>query len=405
MAELAGDNNADQTARLNAVMKDPIFADIDFNPTEIADVVASFPAFSEALLRLHTAYREEQLALADNRPAPRKGESDAIDPLAATRRFLAARRNCFPALEAIAEKLASGITEKGGIQGYLTEKHGLRVRRMPSEVMSGSLRRHDRHRREILLDNSLNASSQNFQLALQLSYLEFGKEIGAAVKEGGFSDESSTRIANRALASYCAAAILMPYAAFARAVDGSKYDVAAISRQFGVSFEQAAHRLTTLQRPGQERIPFFFIRLDIAGNVSKRLEGADFPFASHGCSCPLWTVHEAFRRPEEVLIQWLEFPDGKRFFSIARTVSAGGGAFGEPRVERSVALVCDAQHAERLIYHKAEPEKQQRPTPVGITCRLCHRINCTARSEPPIGRQILGDDYRRTTTPFGFSDG
>ena len=404
MAELAGEDDADQSAQLNAIMKDPIFADIDFHVNEIADLVGAFPNFGQALQRLYTAYREEQLALADRRPVPRKGESDSPDPLAATRRFLAARRNCFPALDAAAERLSVAIAEKGGLHGYLAERHSLRVRRMPSEVMAGSLRRHDRHRREILLDNRLNVASQNFQLAVQLSYLEFGKEIAAALKDGGLSDETSSRIAHRALASYGAAAILMPYQLFAKAVDACRYDIEAVSRQFGVSFEQAAHRLTTLQRPGQERVPFFFIRLDAAGNVSKRLEGANFPFASHGNSCPLWTVHQTFRRPEEVLTQWLEFPDGRRFFSIARTVNTGGGAFGETRVERAVALVCESQNAERLIYHRLEPEKQARSTPVGITCRLCHRIDCMARSEPPIGRQILGDDYRRTRTPFGFSD-
>ncbi len=403
MSDLAGDENADHSARLRSVLKDPLFADIDFHSTEIDDIVSSFPSFSEAMLRLYTAQREAQLALADNRPNPQKGESVA-DPLGATRRFLAARRNCFPALDVLAERLGTRIAEKGGLQAYLLERHSLKVRRMPPEVMSESLRRHDRHRRDVLLDNTMNAASQNFQLAIQLAHLEFGTEIAAAVREGGFADESSVRIAGRALASYCAAAILMPYTAFAKAVDGTKYDVEAISRQFGVSFEQAAHRLTTLQRPGQERVPFFFVRLDVAGNVSKRLDGANFPFAQHGCSCPLWTVHHVFRQPGEVLTQWLEFPDGRRFFSIARTVTTGGGAFGELRIVRAVALVCEAQSADRLVYHRQEPERQQRPTLVGTTCRLCHRINCTARSEPPIGRQLLGDEYRRTRTPFGFSD-
>jgi predicted transcriptional regulator/transcriptional regulator with XRE-family HTH domain len=402
LSDLAGDDTADHAARLRSLLKDPLFADIDIHPGELGDIVSSFPGFSEAMLRLSTAHREAQLALADNRPSPRKGLPEAVDPLAATRRFLAARRNCFPALDAMAERLAAKIAEKGGMQAYLLERHSLRVRRMPPEVMSDSLRRHDRHRRDILLDTTMSAASQTFQLAIQLSHLEFGGDIASAVKEGGFTDESSTRIATRALASYCAAAMVMPYAAFAKAVDSCRYDVEWLSRQFGVSFEQAAHRLTTLQKPGQEKVPFFFIRVDVAGNVSKRLEGAHFPFAVHGCSCPLWSLHHVFRRPDEVLTQWLEFPDGQRFFSIARTVSTGGGAFGEPRVEHAIALVCEARHADRLVYH--QPQKAEHPTPVGTTCRLCHRINCAARAEPPIGRQIIGDEYRRTRTPFGFSD-
>ena len=269
--------------------------------------------------------------------------------------------------------------------------------------MTGSVRRLDRHRREVLLDVCLDAASQNFQLAQQLAYLEFDDEIQKIVQESILPTESARRLAHRALAGYCAAAVIMPYTQFAKAVEARHYDVEALARQFGTSFEQTAHRLTTLQKPGQERIPFFFIRVDAAGNVSKRLDSANFPFARHGGGCPLWTLHQVFSTPRAVVTQWLELPDGQRFFSIARTVSSGGGAFGLPRVNRAVALVCEAGYAERLIYyrHYHQPVK---PTPIGITCRLCQRESCRSRSEPPSGRQILPDDYRRTDAPFGFSD-
>jgi predicted transcriptional regulator/DNA-binding XRE family transcriptional regulator len=402
MSEFASDTSGDHSARLRTVMKDPIFSDIDFSPTEIPDVVSSFPGFSEALLRLYTAYRENQLALADRLPGEFSHDRNSIDPMTATRRFLAARRNSFPNLDSLAERLASTIGETGGLVKYLDERHSLRVRRMPSDVMHDSQRRHDRHHRQILLDEALDTAGQNFQLALQLSYLEFGREIGAAVKEGGFANENATRLAYRAMASYCAAAILMPYARFAKAVEAKQYDIESLARQFGTSFEQTAHRVTTLQKPGQERIPFFFIRIDAAGNISKRLDGANFPAVSHGGGCPLWSVHQVFKRPGEVMTQWLEFPDGQRFFSIARTVASGGGAFGRLHVERAIALVCEAQFADRLAYHR--PHEKPEFTPVGIACRLCQRITCTARAEPPIGRQILSDDYRRTQAPYGFSD-
>jgi predicted transcriptional regulator len=220
--------------------------------------------------------------------------------------------------------------------------------------------------------------------------------------DGSFITEAGERLTRRALASYAAAAMLMPYSAFAKAAETRRYDVEALGRQFGASFEQTAHRLTTLQKPGQERVPFFFIRVDEAGNVSKRLDSAGFPFARHGGGCPLWNVHHAFRTPREIVTQWLELPDGERFFSIARTVTAGGGGFGRPRVDRAVALGCAAEHAGKLIYTQGRPVEAA--TPIGVTCRLCQRAECTARSAPPIGRQILPDDIRRTSAPFGFSD-
>ncbi len=398
------DTGAAIVARLNAAMRDPLLADIDFGPLEIADAAHSFPGFAEALLRLHTAYKEEQFELADRRQGfAAKNTPIAGDPVAAVQSFLSARRNCFPILDAEAEKLASRINEAGGLTSYLKQRHNLRVRRLPTSVMTGSLRRLDWHRKDLLLDESLDVAGQNFQMAQQIAYLDFEESIQTTVAEGKFENDNGARLASRALAAYCAAAILMPYASFAKAAEARRYDVEAVARQFSVSFEQAAHRLTTLQKPGQELIPFSFIRVDAAGNVSKRLNSGTFPFARHGGGCPLWTVHQVFTSPYQVVTQWLELPDGQRFFSIARTVSSGGGGFGIPSVERAVALVCEAHHADRLVYSRNHPQTQS-PTPIGIVCRLCHRMECTARSEPPIGRQILFDNYRRLNAPFGFSD-
>jgi len=406
MSALARDGASDDTARLQAVLKDPMFADIDLPSMETGDVTTNFPGVTEALLRLYTAYREEQLALAD-RGVDAAGASraaDASDPVAESRRFLEARRNSFPSLDDAAERLAQQVAAHDSLTGYFKARHDLRVRRLPPEVMVGSTRRLDRHRREVLLSDELDNASQTFQLALQLAYLELDDDVAAVVKDGSFVTESGERLTRRALASYAAAALLMPYTAFARAVETRRYDLEALSRQFGASFEQVAHRLTTLQKPGQERVPFFFIRVDEAGNVSKRLDGAGFPFARHGGGCPLWNVHQAFRTPRQIVTQWLELPDGQRFFSVARTVTAGGGGFGKPRVERAIALGCAAEHAGRLIYTQNHPGGPESATPIGVTCRICHRTECTARSAPPIGRQILPDDIRRTSAPFGFSD-
>ena len=405
MAALAGSGGADEAAQLQAVLKDPIFAHIDRVSLEVADIVTNYPGIAEALLRLYTTYQEEQLALADRGAEAGGAEPEALEPVAEARRFLAARRNCFPILDDAAERLAQAVAAHDNLAGYLKARHGLRVRRLPSSVMVGSTRRLDRHRREILLDDALDGASQAFQLALQLAYLEMGGEIDAVLQDGSFASDSGERLTRRALASYAAAAVLMPYAAFARAVEARRYDVEALARQFGCSFEQTAHRLTTLQKPGQERVPFFFIRVDPAGNVSKRLDGAGFPFARHGGGCPLWSLHHVFRRPREVVTQWLELPDGQRFFSIARTVTAGGGGYGAARVERAIALGCAAEHAGKLVY-TADPAAAgpEAATPIGVTCRLCQRTECAARSEPPIGRQILPDDLRRASQPFGFSD-
>lgn len=406
MSEVAGDSSAEYGARLQAMLRDPLFADIDLPALEVADVATSYPGIAEALLRTYTAYQQEHLALADRDAGDAgTGESDAQDPLLEARRFLAARRNFFALPDEASERLAQAVESAGGLPLYLKEHHDLKVRRIPPDVMAGSLRRFDRHRSEILLDDTLDGASRQFQLALQLVYLEMGETLEGVLKEGHFASETGERLARRALASYAAAALLMPYAAFARAAERRAYDIEALGRQFGASFEQTAHRLTTLQKPGQERVPFFFLRVDAAGNVSKRLDGAGFPFARHGGGCPLWSVHHVFLTPRQIVTQWLELPDGKRYFSIARTVTAGGGAYGAPRVQRAVALICAAEHAEKLVYTRARPDlRPEDATPIGITCRLCHREQCSARSAPPIGRSLLPDDYRHASSSFVFAD-
>jgi XRE family transcriptional regulator, fatty acid utilization regulator len=401
VADLASEDSSDYARRIADMLRDPIFADIDLPTLEIADVATNFPGVSEALLRLHGAYLREQHALAEQRV--QGGPSETADPVAEARRFVASQRNYFHDLDARAEALAGELAEAGGAEAWL-KASGTRVRFLPDDVLAGSIRRYDRHNQQLLLNDSLDNASRAFQIAVHLAHTAMRGEIKQVLRGASLASETAAVLVRRALAGYGAAALLMPYAKFAAAVEARAYDVEALSRQFGTSFEQTAHRLTSLGRPGAERVPFFFIRVDQAGNVSKRLDGAGFPFAAHGGGCPLWSVHSVFRSPGEVVTQWLELPDGERFFSIARTVKAGGGGHGRPRITRAIALACAAEHAPRLAYAQGLDPAAVEATPIGVTCRLCNRAQCTARALPPIGREILPDDQRQSAEPFAFSE-
>ena len=400
IVSLARGTADDFTAQMNAAFKDPLFADLGLSPIEIQDFGSTFPTVAEAVIRLYTAYQEGQLALADQAGG---GETSGPDPVGEARRFLSARKNHFADIDDKAEELSRDIKRAGGFEKYFADLR-LRVRHLPSDVMAGFARRFDPHRQEIVLDETLDNASASFQLALQIVYLEMKQIISDQLTTTTFETEGGEKLTRRALANYAAGAIMMPYPAFARAAESRKYDIEALARQFGASFEQVAHRLTTLQKPGQEGVPFFFIRVDAAGNVSKRLDGAGFPFARHGGSCPLWTLHKAFTSPRRVLTQWVELPDGEKFFSVVRTVTAGGGGYGRAKIERAIALCCASDHAHKLVYTQGTNLSAISPTPIGITCRLCHRADCIARAEPPIGRSLLAEDYRRPTTPFGLAD-
>lgn len=404
IATLADDGSEDLSARLTAILKEPIFADIDLPSLDIADIATSYPGFAEALLRLHTAYSEERLQLAQRQERGEAGSGDAslpADPVSEVRAYLAARRNCLPLLDDSAAAVSDAPPRLDTLVRRFEDKHGLRVVFVEPEVILGAQRFYDIHRRQLMVSAQLDHASRKFQLALQLGLLEARAEIDRLVTEGQFSTDNARRLARRALSSHWAAALLMPYRPFLRAARQLRYDVEALARSFETSFEQTAHRLTTLQRSGEEGVPFFFIRLDQAGNISKRLDGAGFPFARHGGACPLWHIHDAFHTPGRLLTQSLELADGQHFFSIARTVSTGGGAWGAPRAMRVVALACAQEHMGSLIY--ADSAHEREPTPIGVSCHLCHRPKCLARAAPPIGRDLRSDDFRDTGIPYAFA--
>lgn len=404
VSELAGEDAADDARRVNEILRDPLLADIDLPALEVADLTTSFPGVTEALLRLHGAYLREQQALAARQVGRDEEVVSASDPVREAQAFFAAERNHFPTLDSRAEELAAEIAEAGTAAEWLRKHKGVRVRFLPPDVLVESVRRFDRHNQQLLIDDTLDMPARKFQIAVHLAWTALREDINGIARAAQFVDRSTTALVRRNLAAYAAGALVMPYDRFARAAEARGYDVAALCGLFGASFEQVAHRLTTLGRPGQQGVPFFFIRVDAAGNVSKRLDGAGFPFAAQGGGCPLWTVHECFRRPGEVLTQWLELPDGQRFFSIARSVGGEARHVGSPGVMRAVALACAAEHAPRLVYARGTDPVAVPATPIGTGCRLCQRAACTARALPPIGRELVADDQRRSPAPFQFAD-
>ncbi len=406
ITDLASQDSDDYARRIADVLRDPIFAGIDMPALEVADLASSFPGVSEALLRLHAAYMREQRALVEQRDT---GADDAgSNAVTEARLFMAGQGPYFAILDDMAEALAEEIDAGGGSESWLKAR-GQRVRFMPPEVMMDAVRRYDRHAEQLLIVDTLDAPARAQQLVLHIAYTTMRAEIAGLLRGGSFATPTAANLVRRTLATYGAAALLMPYTRFFRAAESRGYDVTVLASLFGTDFESTAHRLATLQRPGQEGVRFFFIRIDGAGNVTKRLDGAGFPFAAPGGGCPLWSIHAAACNPGSVLTQWLEMPGGKRFFSVARAAATGGThswntSPGDVRTVRTVALVCAADDAPKLTLSRGADQRTAPATPVGITCRLCYRADCTARVAPPLGREILPDDYRRTTAPFTFAE-
>ena len=392
-------------AQLDAALADPIFQELSIGREDVRDLLSGNPAMGEAVAALYQAYRASQTAMMELRSA---GAAAQSDPLEEAREFIANARNYFPALDEAGEETATALRARGGsildaIGARLKEKHGLKLRLLPADVMVGAYRRHDRHRNQIAISEALDHASRIFQAALQLILIEQSKLLDETVNAAPFESDAGRRFARAALANYATAAVIFPYEQFYSAVHELKFDIEALARKFGASFEQVCHRLTTLQRPGRESIPFFFLRIDAAGNVSKRFSGGVFPFARYGGSCPLWNIHEAFRTPHKIITQIVQLPEGDAFYSIARTVHGGEGGFLAPKAERAVALGCELKHANQLIYAQGIDLEKAAPARIGVTCRLCPRPQCAARAHPPLERRIIIDEHRRMATPFSFA--
>jgi predicted transcriptional regulator len=180
------------------------------------------------------------------------------------------------------------------------------------------------------------------------------------------------------------------------------YDLELLQARFGAGFEQVAHRLTTLQRPGMRGVPFLMIRTDRAGNVSKRFSAVRSALASDGGGCPLWVLHAAFDRPGRIMRQVVETEDGQRYLSVARTVRTYATAYGTVKPEFTILLSCELAHARTMIYADGLDTGPAAATPIGLGCARCGRTACRQRSLVPAGARLSVDERSRGVTPFRF---
>jgi predicted transcriptional regulator len=267
----------------------------------------------------------------------------------------------------------------------------------------GILRRYEPQRRILTLSTKASAATRRFQLLHQVALLTQNDLLEATLDLARFQSDEARAIAKIGLANYFAGAALLPYRAFLNAAQETRHDVEMLSDQFGASIEQVAHRLSTLQRPGAKGVPFFFVRVDQAGTITKRHSATRLQFARYGGACPLWNVHQAFETPGRFLRQLAETPDGVRYFCLARDVSKLGGSFRAPVRRYAIGLGCEIRHAEALTYaDDMDLTSPQAFEPIGISCRICARPDCHQRSVPPLEQGLRIDFDRRGVLPYSI---
>jgi len=401
----------DEQARLVAGMREAL-ADLPepVSLPELKEVASQMPALGRALVALHRRHLEavEQLEVVAQRLGDERSDVAAVRamPFEVVRDFFFAHQNHFDAIDRAAEALAmEARAAGGGLTDWLTQRlaqrHGVRVDAV--DDAGESKRRYEPARRSLHLSASLAPGQQAFQLGTQLALLEAGALIDALVQVPPFTeDPASRKLARIGLANYFAGALLLPYGSFLQAAEALRYDIDLLGQRFGVGFETVCHRLSTLQRPGAPGVPFFFVRVDRAGNISKRQSATHFHFSRTGGTCPLWNVYEAFSQPERILPQLARMPDGRTYFWIARTVTGGPRGWGSPPKTFSVGLGCDVRYASRLVYAKGLALSQtDTATPIGMGCKVCERENCPQRAFPFIGRSLELDENQSRFAPYG----
>jgi predicted transcriptional regulator/transcriptional regulator with XRE-family HTH domain len=414
IASFVEDEEARLLSDLREILADPIFVGGAIPTTELRNAINASPELARRMLSLHHAHQKLHArvqSLAESLSSQER--SLALEgpqfPYEEVRDYFHYRNNYIDELDTAAEKLwEDGKFRLSDMQAdlvrHLKERHDARIKVVADSDSSTAMRRYDAVSGTLYLSAMLNGPSRNFHLAHQIALLGQHETIESLIAEAGFTTEDAKSICRVGLANYFAGALLMPYRNFMTQARAVRHDVEQLQSRFGVSFEQVCHRLSTLQRPGQRGVPFYFVRVDKAGNITKRHSATRFQFARFGGACPLWNVHEAFAQPGKIQVQLARMPDGVDYICVARSVIKRGGGYLKPSRQFAIGLGCEAVYAPEVVYSAGlDISNADAAVPIGVSCRICERTECQQRAFPPIGSRLTVDASHRSFVPYLFA--
>jgi len=413
LKDLTLESNKRVLSDIMEVLSNDIFDDLDITNQETTEFINSNQNIAKALLVLNDSYKSFKEDM-QNRLESMDINSTIVEnpkrlPVEIVSDFLQDNKNYFHSIELSAEILREKIGLDIGpnigsglkLTNYLNSKHKIDVEIVPASEELKSVRQYDAANKKFQLSEMLTYTTRNFHLAYQVSYLEAEDVIDKIIDENHIESAEVIPLLKISLLNYFAAAMMMPYENFLNNAKLYKYDIEILMHHYACSFEQVTHRLTNMQRPGNTGVPFHFLKTDIAGNVSKRFSLSGIHIPRHGGSCPRWNVYTAFVNPGKIHPQISRMPDGKVYFCIARAFEKGIEKHGMPKSFVSIGLGCDIQYAKEVVYSEGmDLNNKKLQTPIGVSCRICPRVECQQRAFPPLDKELKLDINYRGTSPY-----
>ena len=398
LSELTNDYNKQLNSDLMDIFSDNIFEEHELKNNDIKDFCVNSPIVGDAVRTLYDKYLQNKKdlgELADQMISVKQEISDTVGSEKSSADFISdilqSNNNYFSDIEEISEKEAPAIDLDNGNRlrsmiDFLEKKFSIKIKFEEENLQNNFVKKYIAEKKILKISNALSRESKEFLIAHQLGLIIGKDSIEAKLEKEGITDNNTLALGKTVLANYFASCLLMPYDSFLKYSKKHRYDIDMLSNRFETSFEQVCHRLTTLQKPGNKGIPFHFMRVDIAGNVSKRFSLSGLKIPRYSVACPRWNVYSAFLNPGKIKVQLSKMLDGKTFVCLARTVSKRIGDYRSPETFFSIGLGFDISHSKDCIYADNLDEKYSVPT--GLSCRTCERENCRQRAFPPIHKNL-----------------
>ena len=409
LSDLTNKSDLNLVNDISELLDDQLFEDLDILGPEVKDLVNTNPKIARALIKLGDNYKQkdneiinkvETLSgkIIDSRKTSFPGEviSD----------FLQDKQNYFPKLEEFANKIFEKVqvnnrTRYIALCDFLNSEYSIKVKDVIPEEDKPFSKIFNKNKKELLLSDYNSLETKKLHAAAQIAQEGAEEEINNYLSEFKFPSDEAKRLTKIALLNYCGAAILMPYKLFHSECKKLKYDLELLQNTFATSFEQVAHRVTCLQDPKLPGIPFHMLRVDIAGNISKRFSLSGIEIPRYGGACPRWNVYSAFTRPGVIQAAVSKMTNGKKYVCIARTVEKGVGRYGQKKSMLSIGLGCEAKYARDFVYtENLNLNDKKTEIPIGVSCRTCDRLDCSQRAFPPLHKKFDVDINSRGVSVY-----